>query len=90
MPIVEPNYSLVNTYECIGSNSGYQWYNVDFYSAYYDGNVMIKDINGNDKDRLINYLGLLRDNRNSMPYSFTIYYNTNIHTIIEERSIYNE
>jgi len=51
---------------------------------------MIKDTNGNDKDRLINYLGLLRDNRHAMPYSFTIYYNTNIYTIVEERSIYNE
>ena len=89
MPVVEPNYDLAS-YQCIGSNGGYQWYNVDFYSAYYDGNVMIKDSNNNDKDKLINYLGLLRDNRHAMPYSFTIYYNTNVHTIIEDRTTYNE
>ena len=55
MPIVDPNYSL-DHYQCIGSNSGCQWYNVDFYSAHYNGNVMIKDVNNNDKAKLIDYL----------------------------------
>jgi hypothetical protein len=63
MPTVSAGTNLARAAEFFGANNGHEWNNLDFYSNVYEGNVMIQDNNGNDKARLAEFLGLLRDSQ---------------------------
>ena len=81
MPVFGSSFNL-NGYVPIGSNNGKEWKDIDFYSANYEGNVWIQDNNNENKGKLAEYLGVLRDNQHAMPRTLTIYYNNNPYEVI--------
>jgi hypothetical protein len=63
MPILAPNIILENNPSYFGANNHYEFNNIDFYSAMYEGNATIEDTNGNAKGKLAEYFGLVRDSQ---------------------------
>ena len=76
-----PNDSI-NLYEPLGTNGKNEWKNIDFYSAIYDGNIMLQDTAGNDKGKVADILGITRDGKRALPETFTIYHGANIYQVV--------